>query len=75
MDEKTAICPKCHWRIIEKGGFFKRKTPKGPCDRCLGQMTTFQIVLEKTIWLQHIPPIVEVQRPTINKNNTELPKP
>ena len=50
------ICWKCRWLVVNPGGFFKRKSRRGPCDKCLGQITTFQQADEKRIWLRFIPP-------------------
>lgn len=55
MTEPTALCYKCRHLVLLNGGYFKRKNNRGPCDRCLGQMTTFQMAMEKQIWLQHVP--------------------
>jgi hypothetical protein len=54
----TSVCYKCHWLVLDPGGFFKRKNQKDtkfPCDKCLGKMTTFQIADEARIWLRLIP--------------------
>jgi hypothetical protein len=62
--EKKEICYKCRYLVVSNGGFFKRKSKKGPCDRCLGQMTTFQIALESTIWLRYILPSPNLPKDT-----------
>lgn len=69
----SSLCYKCHWVVLDPGGFFKRKNPKGPCDKCLGYMTTFQIADEARIWLKYIPPkvvekkVVQNQKPEDHK--------
>lgn len=69
MHESKSICYKCRFLVLDNGGYFKRKSKKGPCDRCLGQMTTFQMALESTIWLQHVP-LPEVPQP--QKQNSTI---
>lgn len=50
------VCWKCRWLIESPGGFFRRKSKRGPCDKCLGRVTAFQQADEKRIWLKFIPP-------------------
>lgn len=71
MAEPKTLCYKCRFLVLENGGFFKRKSKKGPCDRCLGQMTTMQIAMEKQIWLQHVP-LVEKPQPQTQNNTKPL---
>jgi len=52
---KKQVCWKCRW-LITKLGFLSRKKKTGPCDRCLGKVTTMQTAFETKIWLKHIPP-------------------
>ena len=56
---KQSVCYKCRWVVEDPGGFFRRKNPNGPCDRCLGQMTAFQVADEQRIWLKQLPPKAE----------------
>lgn len=62
MSDKSSVCYKCRWLVLDPGGYFRRKKPNGPCDRCLGQMTTFQIADEARIWLKQLPPKVEAHK-------------
>ena len=50
-----SVCWRCRWLIEDPGGFYKRKKKTGPCDRCLGQLTTFQIAMESLIWRKALP--------------------
>jgi hypothetical protein len=51
---KKFVCWKCRWLTTEHG-FLKRDKTSGPCDKCLGKMTVFQMAWEKDIWLKFVP--------------------
>lgn len=51
---KLLVCWKCRCLVEIPGGFYKRKKSNGPCDRCLGQLTTFQIAMQDIIWVKQL---------------------
>jgi len=67
-ERDTLVCWKCRW-IVHKTGFLKRKKNSGPCDRCLGQLTTFQIAWERDIWIRQLP---EKKKEPPKKNGGQL---
>jgi len=68
---KKEVCWKCRWLIVSPGGFFRRKTKRGPCDKCLGWMTAFQQADQKRIWLKLIPPKKKKVEPAKKEDRKE----